>query len=101
MDWGVAFQEAHEQAYPNMEASSLYVALEDLAVRHLLTMGGVAYLSRQTAHPYLESQTFHRVTGAPAFKRPSYVVYSASPADEALLDRALEELKSLARAAPR
>jgi DNA-binding transcriptional LysR family regulator len=95
VDWGIAFLDEHARAFPHMEAPAISMGLEDLALRHILKHGGSGYFARHRVQPLFEQNRLYPVAETPIFKRPSYVVYSASPADEELMKLALQELKAV------
>ncbi len=96
VDWGDDFRIEHRQAFPEMETPSVSVGLGAMGLQHILANGGSGYLPLRTLRPLLKAKRLHRVAKAPVFQRPAYMVYSADPNDEALLDRALEGLRHVA-----
>jgi DNA-binding transcriptional LysR family regulator len=95
IDWGLVFLDEHSRAFPHMESPAITMALEDLALQHILKHGGSGYFSRHRAQPLLETNRLYLIPEAPIFKRPSFVVYSASPVNEELMKLALQELKAV------
>ena len=96
VDWGDDFRIEHRQAFPEMETPAVSVGLGAMGLQHILANGGSGYLPLRTVRPLLKAKRLHRVAKAPVFQRPAYVVHSADPSDEALLDRALEGLRHVA-----
>ena len=96
VDWGDDFRIEHRQAFPEMETPAVSVGLGAMGLQHILANGGSGYLPLRTVRPLLKAKRLHRVAKAPVFQRPAYMVYSADPNDEALLERALEGLRHVA-----
>ena len=93
MHWGDDFQAAHARAFPDMLAPTIAVGLGAIGLRTILDNGGSGYFLESTVRHLLARRRLHRVTGAPTFRRPAYLVYPANPVDPDLLQLALEGLR--------
>lgn len=96
VDWGDDFRAAHAKAFPDLETTAVSVGLGALGLQYILAHGGSGYFPLRVVRPHLSEKRLHRVSGAPSFKRPAYLVYAAEPADQALLDLALTGLRQIA-----
>ena len=96
VDWGDEFRAKHGQAFPDMEASAVSVGLGALGLQYILENGGSGYFPTRVVEPLLEQGKLYPVKGAPTARRPVYVVYTATPKHEELLQLALDELKQVA-----
>lgn len=98
VDWSYDFRTAHAEAFPEMELPRLTVSLPNVALNHILALGGSAYLTRATAEPWIEDGQLHEVTGAPTFQRPAYLVYRDDPVNSEVQETALAGLRQIASA---
>ncbi len=96
VDWSYDFRTSHAEAFPEMELPRLTVPLPNVALNHVLTHGGSAYLARATAEPWIEDGQLYEVTGAPSFERPAFLVYRDDPVDAEVQQTALEGLRQIA-----
>ncbi len=96
IDWGEDFRTEHRQAFPEMETPAVSVGLGAMGLQHILAHGGSGYLPLRTVRPLLKEKRLFRVARAPVFERPAYMVYSADPNDEELLNQALRGLRHIA-----
>ena len=96
VDWGDEFRAKHGQAFPDMETPAVTVGLGALGLQYILENGGSGYFPTRVVEPLLKQGKLYPVTGAPAARRPVYVVYTATPKHEELLQLALDELKQVA-----
>ena len=99
VDWGEDFLVQHRQAFADMETPAVSVGLGAMGLQHILASGGSGYFPLRAVQPLLKDKRLYRVTKAPVFKRPAYMVYSADPSDQKLLDQALAGLRHVAREA--
>jgi DNA-binding transcriptional LysR family regulator len=99
VDWGEDFLVQHRQAFPEMETPAVSVGLGAMGLQHILASGGSGYFPLRAVQPLLKAKRLYRVAKAPVFRRPAYMVYSADPSDQDLLDQALEGLRHVAREA--
>lgn len=81
VDWGDDYRAALAKAFPEVEASAISVGLGAIGLQYILDNGGSGYFPLRVVRPYLAQKRLFRVTGAPTFKRPAYMVYSAAPAE--------------------
>lgn len=96
VDWGDDFRAEHRQAFPEMETPAVSVGLGAMGLQHILAHGGSGYFPLRAVQSLLKGKRLHRVARAPVFERPAYMVYSAEPNDEALLNQALRGLRHIA-----
>ena len=96
VDWGDEFRAKHGQAFPDMETPAVSVGLGALGLQYILENGGSGYFPTRVVEPLLKRGKLYPVTGAPSARRPVYVVYTATPKHEELLQLALDELKQVA-----
>ena len=96
VDWGPDFRAQHDRAFPELRDASTFIALGPLALRYLLTIGGVGYFRTRAIKPHLQSGELHRVRNAPKF---SYSVYAAfsQRSDRELLDWSLAQVARVAQ----
>lgn len=95
VDWGPEFAIHHGMSFPDVTNPGLFVGLGPLALSYIVEAGGSGYFRRRAAKPYLDSGKLHLVDGAPSFAYPIYAVRAAN-ADEALVEQALDALRSVA-----
>jgi len=96
VDWGYDFRAEHSRAFPDMGAPAISVGLGQLGLRYILEHGGSGYFALRDVRPLIKAKRLFRVTDAPEFRRPTYVVYPQSPSDEVLLRTALGTLREVA-----
>ena len=84
------------EAFPDMETPAVSVGLGTLGLQYILENGGSGYFPSRVVEPLVEKGRLFPVAGAPAARRPAYVVYTSIPKDEALLQLALDELRRIA-----
>ncbi|MDE1182421.1 LysR family transcriptional regulator [Paraburkholderia sp.] len=75
VDWGPGFRKQHDIALPEYAKSSLYFNLGPLALQYILQFGGAGYFRNRVVRSYLEQGVLERVSEAPEFSYPVYVVY--------------------------
>ncbi|OEY66177.1 LysR family transcriptional regulator [Marinobacter sp. X15-166B] len=95
VDWGDDFSRRHDQAFPSLRRSNVFVGLGPLALNYILTVGGAGYFRERVARPYLDTGRLHRVPQTPEFPYPSYVVWSQARQPEGMM-RAIAGLKAVA-----
>lgn len=95
VDWGDDFSRRHDQAFPSLRRSNVFVGLGPLALNYILEVGGAGYFRERVAQPFLDSSQLHRVPQAPEFPYPSYVVWSQERQPEGMM-LAIEGLKAVA-----
>lgn len=96
VDWGNEFRVRHGEAFPDMETPAVSVGLGALGLQYILENGGSGYFPTRVVEPLIEQRKLFPVKGAPTVRRPAYVVYTATPKDEQLLQLALDELNQVA-----
>ena len=96
VDWGDVFLSEHAEAFPQMETAAVTVGLGALGLQYILKNGGSGYFPLRVVQPLIEKGSLFRLDGAPALRRPAYVVYRADPADPETQELALEGLRSIA-----
>ena len=93
IDWGPAFVTQYDAALPEPRHAALTFNLGPLALQYLLRVGGSGYFRTRVVQPYLESGALEKVTDAPEFTHPVYLVYRSGTADE--LAAALQGFRAL------
>lgn len=94
VDWGPEFTAQRDQAFPELRHSGLSIGLGPLALHYILKAGGRGYFRARAVQPYLESGQLQRVTNAPEFTYPVYVVY-APGRNEPHIEQAVQGLKGI------
>ena len=96
VDWGPEFYARHSASFPDLIGPALTVNIGWLGLHHVLEHGGSGYFPLRLVRGYLEERRLTRLSGAPEFSQPAYLVY---PAEERAdyLEAALEEIRRLAR----
>ncbi len=96
VDWGDEFRARHGEAFPDMETPAVSVGLGALGLQYILENGGSGYFPTRVVEPLIGQGRLFPVHDAPSASRPAYVVYTATPKDEELLQLALSELRAVA-----
>ncbi len=96
--WGADFCEAHSKAFPELGPTAVSVGLGLVGLQFILENGGAGYFPLPMVQPLIGAAKLFRVADSPVFSRPAYLVYSEKPADEALLELAIEGLRRVAAA---
>lgn len=94
IDWGEYFRARHSAAFPNVPNHRMSVGLASIGLEHILEWGGSGYFVESMVKDLLKQGRLHRVTDAPVFEHPLYLVYQAEPLDRDLLRLAIEGLKA-------
>ncbi|MCG8520313.1 MAG: LysR family transcriptional regulator [Pseudomonadales bacterium] len=94
VDWGDEFSRRHDQAFPTLRRSNVFVGLGPLALSFILQAGGAGYFRERAVRPYLARGELHRVPLAPEFPYPSYVVWSRERQPDGLVE-AIDGLRSV------
>ncbi len=97
VDWGDTFRVRHSELFPDLETPAVSVALGSLGLQYILQNGGSGYFPMRMVDPLVASGELHLVRGAATARRPTFVVYSASPKDEEVLTLALGILREIAK----
>jgi len=102
VDWGPDFRTDHAQAFPSATVPAISVSHGMLALSHMLSYGGSAYLPRRSVHALLKSGRLHQLKQMPSFRRTAFMVHGAELAADARFASALDGLRRVARqGAPR
>lgn len=96
VDWGPEFYARHSASFPDLVGPALTVNIGWLGLHHILEHGGSGYFPLRLVRGHLEARHLTRLSGAPEFSQPAYLVYPAEDRAD-YLDAALEEIRSLAR----
>ena len=92
INWGEGFHHQHDAVLPDKAKSSVSFNFGPLALQFILENGGSGYFRTRVVHSYLESGTLERVSKAPEFNYPTYLVYSRER-DSEVLQQALALLR--------
>ncbi|RJG08859.1 LysR family transcriptional regulator [Pseudomonas cavernicola] len=92
IDWGEDFRRQHNAALPDKAKAALSFNLGPLALQYILESGGSGYFRTRVVQSYLDSGVLERVTKAPEFSYPTYLVYSRDR-DSAILQQAFTLLR--------
>lgn len=84
VDWGPDFAAQHGAAFPNLTNPSLLVGLGPLGLSYILKVGGSGYFRLSSVKSYLANGRLTRVSDAPEFHYPTYLVYALSNKSESL-----------------
>jgi LysR family transcriptional regulator, flagellar master operon regulator len=84
VDWGPAFAETHQAAFPELANPAVSISLGPLALNYVLRVGGAGYFRSSFVAPYLESGRLRPVPHAPEFSYSIYAAYSARGDAEAI-----------------
>ena len=95
-DWGEAFREMHQAAFPDLHTPSVSLDLGALGVHFLLNQGGAAYFPERIVRPHIEKGYLFAVPEAPEFPYPAYVVYQENFSSPKIMEQALGSLKTIA-----
>ncbi len=75
VDWGLAHSLTHKRLFPDMPEPHTRLGTAKMAMGYLQTLGGSAYLPKQSVQHELEVGTLFCVENAPTIKHPAYAVY--------------------------
>lgn len=93
VDWGEAFAAEHAATFPDLPSMPISAQTGDIAIKHIRAAGGAAFLPERLIKGELASGRLHRVSDAPTFRRPVYLVTLREPAMPKLIDHALTGLR--------
>jgi len=88
-DWGVAHGVAHRRTFPDAPEPHVRVNQAALAHRHLLDIGGSAYLPARLVTDDIATGQLSMVQDAPTFDYPVYAVYPIHSAKMDLIKKSL------------
>jgi DNA-binding transcriptional LysR family regulator len=94
VDWGPEFYARHSVSFPDL-SPALTVNIGWLALNHILVHGGSAYFPLRLIKPHLVARRLFRISTAPEFVQPAYLVYPDEDRNEDL-DIALDAIRHLA-----
>ena len=95
VDWGPDFRSNYHAAFPEAPSPAVAVSHGPLGLDYILAVGGSGYFRMEAARPHLNSGRLQLVKDRPRFSYSIYAVYSAK-ADEALMERVRDGLRSVA-----
>jgi len=95
IEWGPGFYAQHAQGYPDLERPPQVANIGWLGIQLVLANGGSCFLPARMAAPFVAAGRLHRVTGAPEYTLPAYMVFHRST-ENPVLDQALEGMRELA-----
>ncbi len=78
IDWGDGFRQSHDAALPEKAKAALSFNLGPVALQYILDNGGAGYFRTRVVQSYIESGILERVSSAPEFSYPTFLVYSRS-----------------------
>ncbi|MCP1645479.1 DNA-binding transcriptional LysR family regulator [Pseudomonas citronellolis] len=99
IDWGEGFRQQHDSALPDKARAPVAFNLGPLALQYILENGGSGYFRTRVVQSYLDKGVLRRVSRAPEFSYPTYLVYSRER-DSAQLQQAFALLRELVREDP-
>lgn len=94
IDWGVAFKQQYQLAFPDATHARIQTNLGPLALQVLLEHGGTGYFRTHVVAPYLATGQLIHNQSAPEFSLPVYMLYKRSNAHPEL-HTALQLLREL------
>jgi DNA-binding transcriptional LysR family regulator len=97
VDWGEDFRRQHGEAFPDMDTPAVSVGLGPLGLEYILQNGGSGYFPKRVVQPFIDKSELFLVGGAPAMRRPAYMVYPSVARFQETLDLALNGLREIAR----
>lgn len=84
VDWGEEFKAQYDAVLPNPRQQGFKTNLGPLALKVMLSQGGNGYFRTRVVQKYLASGELERVSGAPEFSYPVYLLYGEQTASDAL-----------------
>ncbi len=92
VDWGPEFSAHHSLAFPNFTGARLSVNVGFIGLQRLLAAGGSGYFTTRLVREHEVAGRLHRVTNAPEFRLPVYLVYPTKT-DSEVLTLALDTIR--------
>ncbi|NQD81415.1 LysR family transcriptional regulator [Pseudomonas seleniipraecipitans] len=99
IDWGDSFRAQHDRALPDKARAPVSFNLGPLALQYILEHGGSGYFRTRVVQSYLDKQVLKRVSRAPEFSYPTYLVYSRER-DSAALQHSFTLLREIVAQGP-
>ncbi|MFG5864520.1 LysR family transcriptional regulator [Metapseudomonas sp. CR1201] len=94
IDWGEGFRRQHDRALPERAKAAVSFNLGPLALQYILENGGSGYFRTRVVQSYLDKKVLKRVSKAPEFSYPTYLVYSRNR-DSTTLQQAFALLRDV------
>ncbi len=95
VDWGDTYKSQYSLAFPDAPTIKVSVGLGSVGLEHILNRGGSGYFITSMVQSLLDQGVLHRVTDAPVFERPLYLVYQEEPLNLELLNTAITGLRQV------
>ena len=89
-DWGIPHTVNHRRAFPDAPEPQLRIGQSVIAHRHLLNIGGSAYLPARLVTDDIATGQLHMVQDAPSFDYTVYGGYAMRSTKSALIKEALQ-----------
>jgi len=90
VDWGLAHAVEHRRLFPDAPEPHVRVGQAKIALAHLLSIGGSAYLPARMVADAIANGQLHIVQDSPAIERTAYAVYPVRSAKAPLIKEALK-----------
>ena len=90
VDWGLAHAVEHRRMFPDAPEPHVRVGQANIALSHLLKIGGSAYLPARMVADDIAVGQLHMVEGAPTMDLTAYAVYPVRSAKAPLIKEALK-----------
>jgi DNA-binding transcriptional LysR family regulator len=84
VDWGEEFKRQYDSVLPSPRQQGFKTNLGPLALKVMLGQGGNGYFRTRVVEKYLANGELERVSGAPEFSYPVYLLYGEQAASGAL-----------------
>ena len=95
VEWGPGFYAKHHESYPDLERPAQVVNIGWLGIQLILANGGACFLPIRMARSFIKEGRLFRVSEAPEFTHPAYMVFPREVNDETM-QLALTGLRELA-----
>lgn len=90
VDWGMAHTLTHRRLFPDIPAPHVRVGTAKMAIAHLQTLGGSAYLPADAVQDDLAAEFLFQVYEAPVISHPAYAVYPVRSPNLELINQVLQ-----------
>lgn len=84
VEWGPGFYAKHSESYPDLERPAQVVNIGWLGIQLILANGGACFLPIRMARSFIKDGRLFRVSEAPEFSHPAYMVFPRKVEDETL-----------------